>query len=222
MGNDILLSRAGDDILIGGSGGDTVNGGGGNDTASYIGAKARVVADLSAPAGNTGDAAGDSYISVENFIGTGFNDNLRGDGAANRIAGGADNDILIGRAGDDTLIGGSGNDTINGGGGVDVLFGHAGADDFVYNSVGDSGLGTSSDRLMDFVVGEDQLDLTAFAIDPSNLSLGGAFTGIAPSARTVETGANTIVFIDADGDLTADMRIVVVGALGLTGTEFIL
>ncbi|MDJ0626610.1 MAG: peptidoglycan DD-metalloendopeptidase family protein, partial [Rhodobacter sp.] len=120
LGNDILLGRAGDDILIGGPGGDTLNGGGGTDAASYVGATARVVADLAVPGGNAGDAAGDSYISIENLTGTGFNDNLRGDGDANQLEGGLGNDILLGRAGDDILIGGPGGDTLNGGGGTDA------------------------------------------------------------------------------------------------------
>ncbi|MCP5075083.1 MAG: hypothetical protein GY947_17555 [Rhodobacteraceae bacterium] len=49
-----------------------------------------------------------------------------------------------------------------------------------------------------------------------------ANTGTGPSARTVESGANTLVFVDTDGDGAADMRITVTGTLGLTEAEFIL
>lgn len=103
-----------------------------------------------------------------------------------------------------------------------MMFGNAGQDDFVYRSVGESGLGSNSDRIMDLVVGEDQIDLTAFGIDPQDLAIGGTFTGTGASARTVQTATDTLVFVDADGDGVSDMRIVVVGTLGLIGTEFIL
>ena len=118
-GSDSMFGRGGDDILRGGASGDTLDGGGGSDTADYTGASARVVADLLNAGINTGDAAGDSYSSIENLEGTDHNDSLRGTSGANRISGGADDDVLLGRAGDDTLLGGEGGDTLNGGGGTD-------------------------------------------------------------------------------------------------------
>ena len=62
-GNDTLDGGAGDDTLDGGAGADTFIGGGGRDTASYVDATSSVTVDLMAPANNTGDAAGDTYIS---------------------------------------------------------------------------------------------------------------------------------------------------------------
>ena len=54
------------------------------------------------PASNTGAAAGDIYISIENLRGTNFNDTLTGDGS---------NNVLEGGTGTNTLDGGGGFDT---------------------------------------------------------------------------------------------------------------
>ncbi len=51
-----------------------------------------------APAGNSGDAAGDSYVGIEDIGGTGFSDVLGGDNAANQILGGNGNDDIDGFA----------------------------------------------------------------------------------------------------------------------------
>jgi Ca2+-binding RTX toxin-like protein len=104
---------AGDDLLIGGGGGDVLDGGAGNDTASYATAfaLAGLVASLANPGDNTNDAAGDTYISIENLIGSAYADTLTGDGGVNRLSGGDGDDTLIGGAGADTLIGGDGADT---------------------------------------------------------------------------------------------------------------
>ncbi|WBY08674.1 cadherin domain-containing protein [Sphingomonas sp. 7/4-4] len=120
-GNDTLYGEDGDDLLTGGVGADVLDGGLGSDWADYsfqsegVAATAAVVADLAAPANNTGLAAGDSFVSIENLIGTGLDDTLRGDANANTLRGGAGNDTLVGNAGDDTLEGGAGADNLSGG-----------------------------------------------------------------------------------------------------------
>ena len=42
----------------------------GTDTASYVGAATGVYANLLAPSVNNGEAAGDSYMSIENLSGS--------------------------------------------------------------------------------------------------------------------------------------------------------
>ncbi len=60
---------------------------------------------------NTGDAAGDTFLAVENITGSAFDDILRGSTDANVLIGGAGNDRLEGLDGADTMTGGAGNDT---------------------------------------------------------------------------------------------------------------
>ena len=119
-GDDSLSAGDGDDVLIGGGGVDHLDGGAGADAASYISSSTAVVASLLAPASNTGDAAGDAYVSIERLVGSSFDDVLTGNGAANSLAGADGADTLNGGDGDDTLDGGVGNDALDGGAGVDA------------------------------------------------------------------------------------------------------
>ena len=122
-GADMLHGGSGNDVLNGGEGPDFLNGGPGFDFATYANAPTGIVASLTDPRINTGEAAGDIYASIEGLIGSSFDDRLFGDTAAN---------ILIGGSGDDRLIGAAGNDSLNGGAGADLLDGGAGSDTAVY------------------------------------------------------------------------------------------
>jgi Ca2+-binding RTX toxin-like protein len=114
-GNDTLLGGDGQDTLDGGGGADLLNGGAGNDVASYLSATAAVTARLDSASLNTGEAAGDTYVSIEGINGSAFNDFLVGDLNSNALAGGAGADYLAGIGGFDTLEGGAGADTLDGG-----------------------------------------------------------------------------------------------------------
>ena len=131
-GNDRLFGGVDDDVLVGGLGGDVLNGGPGSDTASYEFATTDIRADLQAPGTNTGEAAGDTYISIENLQGSSNADTLLGNAGANDIFGFAGNDRLLGRDGNDRLFGGTQDDVLIGGAGGDVLNGGAGIDTASY------------------------------------------------------------------------------------------
>jgi len=148
-GNDALLGGDGNDLLIGGAGADLLDGGFGQDMVSYRTAALGVVADLSNPASNTGDAQGDIYLGIEDIEGSAHADTLRGDAGTNLILGGAGNDRLEGGAGDDRLEGGSGNDRLIGGSGSDYLLGGSG-DDWLDGGSGDDTLlgGDGNDLLV--------------------------------------------------------------------------
>jgi Ca2+-binding RTX toxin-like protein len=131
-GSDDLLGNDGNDTLIGGAGADNLGGGSGIDAASYETATAGVVANLTAPGGNTGEAAGDTYGSIEFLIGSAFVDTLTGTNGANTIIGRAGDDTLSGLGGSDDLFGNDGNDILIGGAGADDLFGGSGSDTASY------------------------------------------------------------------------------------------
>ena len=124
-----------------------LSGGAGIDTADYSGSSAGVtvaVAQGFSTTGVGGDAEGDSVSgTIENLIGSAFNDTLVGDAVAGSVTdnrarwrcrrrsawrwrgndtliGGLGNDILSGGDGNDLLIGGAGNDALSGGAGIDT------------------------------------------------------------------------------------------------------
>lgn len=127
-GDDVLRGMGGDDDLRGGVGADTLDGGNGIDQASYRNAGEALVADLAFAGNNTGDAANDVFLSIENLAGSRFADGLRGNDNANLLFGDDGNDWLTGRLGHDTLQGGDGNDVLVGGVGRDLLDGGDGID----------------------------------------------------------------------------------------------
>ena len=100
---------SGDDVFIGTGAVQVFDGGGGTDTVDYSGSTARVIVTLST-GGTDGDANGDTYISIENLIGTNLSarDYLYGDAGDNYIQGLGGNDFLHGGAGADILDGGVG------------------------------------------------------------------------------------------------------------------
>jgi serralysin len=109
-GNDYLLAGDSNDNLVGGSGADALDGGNGFDYAEYGSATSGVVVDLLSAWRNTGDAAGDSYISIEGIGGSAYNDELAGNHAGNELYGNGGWDSLEGRGGADWLYGGAGYD----------------------------------------------------------------------------------------------------------------
>lgn len=128
MGNDSLQGGDGNDKLSGGAGADSLDGGSGIDTASYADSASEVIADLLSSTTNSGDAAGDTYVYIENLEGSAYNDTLRANNTANTIYGGAGNDLIVARAGNDVLYGDDGNDVLLGGAGADHLYGGTGTD----------------------------------------------------------------------------------------------
>ena len=113
-GANTLAGAGGADILEGLGGADALQGGLGTDTADYGQSAEGVEIDLSGRfAIIGGDAAGDTFSSIENLTGSPFDDTLIGNTRANVLNGGAGDDTLEGHGGVDKLIGGEGNDTVS-------------------------------------------------------------------------------------------------------------
>src|SRR5204862_3661932 len=99
-------------------GADILNGGPGTDKVSFAHSTTNVTINLTTGV-HTHDAAGDTFISIEQIEGTPFADTLIGDSGNNQFFGMAGDDRLEGRDGDDALEGGPGADQLIGGPGED-------------------------------------------------------------------------------------------------------
>lgn len=162
------------------------------------------------------------------LYGSGGNDGLEGNSGADWLLGGAGDDRLLGGSGADSLMGGTDSDRLIGGAGRDWLNGGSGADIFIFRNLSDSTL-AASDIIEDFTRGIDKIDLSA--IDANTKRPGDqafAFAGrsgsvAANSVNWFESGGNTVVQFDVNGNKGADMQLVLVGtSLGLTAADFVL
>jgi Ca2+-binding RTX toxin-like protein/subtilisin family serine protease len=186
-GNDTLSGQEGNDTLVGGLGADYLSGGTGSDTASYANASTAVKVSLANPAINTGEAAGDTFNSVENLTGSNASD------------------VLNGNAGANVIIGLNGADILNGEGGADILTGGTGKDFFVFST---ALVASNIDTITDFSAKDDtiRLDDAVFsAISVTGPLMSGFFraneTGVAQDRNdyiVYETDSGKL-FYDADG-----------------------
>jgi Ca2+-binding RTX toxin-like protein len=127
-GADYIEGLGGDDLLIGHKAADILDGGAGNDTASYATSTAGVTLNLATGTGLGGDAEGDALISIENAVGSAFDDTFQGGADRGLFLAGDGNDKMVGGAVYDRLEGGNGDDAFIGTGGFMVMFGGDGDD----------------------------------------------------------------------------------------------
>ncbi len=192
------------DTLDGGDGNDTLTGRGGNDTLNGFG--------------------GDDTLNVG-----GGKDTLTGGGGADHRNGGPNSDSLSGGGGNDTLDGGGGADTLLGHGGRDVLTGGLGLDAFKFNSITDLAAGKQRDHITDFSKANDVFDLhnidaeAGVAGNQAFHSIGAsAFSDTKGELRVHNSGANTIVAGDTNGDGNADFSLLVENVHNLHAADFML
>ncbi len=114
-GDDWFAGGSGNDVMWGSIGADHFYGGADSDTVNYSNSGyGGVSLDLGRGVGWDGLADGDTYRSVENVIGTAFDD---------YIAGSSSDNVIRAGNGDDRVTISDGNDTLDGGGGTDTLIG---------------------------------------------------------------------------------------------------
>lgn len=110
LGIEDITGSPGDDRIVGNGSDNVIDGGDGIDTIDFSAASA-VNVDL-----RTGRAVGegtDGLSSIENVIGSPFDDHIVGGGGGNLLDGGPNDDKIDGGGGDDTLIGREGSDTVS-------------------------------------------------------------------------------------------------------------
>lgn len=196
-GHDRLAGGSGDDLLNGGALADTLDGGDGLDWADYSSDIRGLTADLASPAANTGDAAGDVWLSIECLRGSFYADWLYGSEAANRLDGSAGDDQLSGRGGADELAGGAGLDTLTGG---------SGADSFVLRRLDEGG-----DLVTDYNSAEaDSLDLRIAGLSRSDIGLrfqhvAGAGSAAVAEAQVFHLTTGQVLFTLQDGANLTDV-----------------
>ncbi|WP_341367465.1 M10 family metallopeptidase C-terminal domain-containing protein [Yoonia sp. BS5-3] len=212
--DNVLVGNGGSDEIIGGRGDDEIDTGTGNDEAN----------------GNSGSDEISADSGTNTLFGSSGFDDITGGTGVDIIDGGSGDDNISGGNGGDTIYGGKGDDTISGDGGADIIIGGlgadtltggAGADDFVFEFISDSYAdSTRRDTITDFETGTDDIDLSNIG----GLTFVGTtgFSNTAGEVRLEESGGDTIVQLDSDGDGNADLEIFVDGVTGLSSGDFIL
>ncbi|MFJ3059049.1 beta strand repeat-containing protein, partial [Herbaspirillum sp. NPDC087042] len=84
-----VIGSAYNDVFIASADANHFDGGGGSNTVSYVNSNAGVTVNLLTGVGSGGAAAGDTYIRIQNVIGTAYNDTFVGNADANSFDGGS-------------------------------------------------------------------------------------------------------------------------------------
>ncbi len=212
-GDNRFTGAAGNDRFILDAGGsDIFSGGTGRDAFDARSSTNGITIRLDDQSLHAGDAAGDTFASIESFFGSntagdymvtgaararfsgfGGDDTLIGGNSVDFLQGGADNDTLDGGAARDTLQGGTGNDMMTGGSDRDQFL-------FVETAFG-------QDTILDYEDGLDYLRVfSTVADDISDFIITGNGTSTVTLTLDDGTGNNTITLMSHDGsniDITA-------------------
>ncbi len=183
------------------------------------------------------------YISLEkDSTGTSTSDWISSTASGDTLKGLAGDDILIGYIGADKLEGDAGNDYIYGmdandilvgGTGTDTLIGGTGKDKFDFNSIAESKVGSTRDKIFDFLKGVDKIDLETINQDFGFSTIQtDAKDGTVAKANSVwwrkadidndKMKDDLIIYGDVNGDTKADFEIGLVGVTSIDATNFVL
>jgi len=208
--NGRLVMSAGADTLINLGAISYVDMGAGDDLVAF-GAVGSVDRSLLGGAGN------------DRLVGGGLGDMFYGDAGNDVLSTWGGGDQLHGGAGNDTMSGGDGDDLLRGGSGVDLAIGGAGFDTFVFASAGELTTALLCDRVVDFQLGFDLIDLRLIYAGLLVFRGTGAFSGGGiESVNYSSTGGNTTIQIDSDGNGVSNGRILLSGITVLAANDFLL
>lgn len=202
--NNVLIGFNGNDFLNGSAGADKMSGGLGNDTY-YVDNPLDVVTESSSTGGTS-----DLVVSDINWTLGSNLENLTLTNAALIGTGNTLNNTITGDALDNTLNGAAGNDTLIGGDGLDTLIGGTGADTFVfdhltaYNDI--DVVNDFSRTLGDHLDIRDLLSSYTHGVD-----------ALSDFVQLVASGANTQVWVDADGSSGGSSLIQIATLLNTSG-----
>lgn len=223
---NIVNAGDGNDTIHGAAGADSIDGGDGTrDRVVYDLSNDAVSVSLADHKGENGFARGDTYINVEDVIGSDYNDTLIGDDGDNLLSGGKGNDLIAGGKGSNTLVGGVGADTLDGTAGTFDLV------DYSASKTGvtvDLNLGTGSggdaegDVLnnIEAVIGSQFADLLIAGLSNSSIfgGDGNDTIGVGDTENSVldgGSGSNTLDYDQASSGVTATL-----GAADTKGNQF--
>ncbi|WP_281969163.1 beta strand repeat-containing protein [Roseovarius nanhaiticus] len=199
--------------------------------------------DASASTGNLTIAAPATTTTLKGGSG---NDNLTGGGASQLIEGATGNDnITAGNVAGEVINGGANGSTANAAAALgsepagllaDVIdLGAGGNAQDVLIEAGHSGLtANTSDNIINFVSGEDDLDFNLAAGSATNFLNGGSSSSYTDGLTNANTafdgtvqyfatndGTDTFVFVDSDLDGTADMGVTLQGIAAVVAGDFV-
>jgi Ca2+-binding RTX toxin-like protein len=134
-------------------------------------------------------------------------------------------DVLNGLNGQaDTLAGGRGDDSLTGLGGADILSGGSGADSFIFLNAADSPSLAGADTILDFDENQagEVIDLSAIFGGTLAFQATQNANAVANTVTWVQSGGDTFIRADINGNTTADLVIKLAGVHTLTAGDFIL
>jgi VCBS repeat-containing protein len=135
------------------------------------------------------------------------------------VEGSSGKDTIYGTDKAEVIRAGSGDDIVVGGGGADMQTGGRGKDTFAFKAASDSET-SKFDTITDFKASEgDKIDLSALG----QITWGGqkALGGGAASAWYTTSGSTASLWVDTNGDGSADMRIDLKGVTSIAQTDLI-
>jgi Ca2+-binding RTX toxin-like protein len=239
LGNQ-FTGNDGDDVLEAVGYFSTFDGGNGSDTVSYVNAGSFVNFNIPANSNNTGDV----LTSVENFIGSKYNDILRmalTGSEVNKVFGGDGNDFISGGAGADILDGGkeaSATAYINGQIGDAIDYSTI-SDIDVFITLGNAGVKTiitATGLNASFANGEEIVNFeSVWASDGNDKLVGNAADnslsggngddwiegGAGNDVLSGGNGINTLAYTTASAGVTVNIGFVGVQQTGGAGKDFI-